>query len=460
MKNFFCCALALAVFVSCGKDEGGNEEGTLVPKITGIAFSDGQSLANGINLDVDSDPVTITLSAEDADSYKWTLDGEEITSASGNSCRFSDTKWSGAHTLTVSLTNSRYATTADTSFTINVNGPYRGKLLAIGGEGGITVLNEDYSTFESDKRISGVSANQGAALYGNDLYVTVGGDNPLVIADPQTLKAKKVIEKGNSGDKETFPSCGTIYRTFKVDDRKAYIICAQSATIGGFQVVDLTERKVVRHVVVPKNIPELMCRLGDKVLGATSEGLYTVDPETDAVTPVSAAFGENRHVVGLTVGNEGEIYVAVGAEFSGMRAVAGSSGKIVRLNGTTFAVEKEYPLSGALLNAYTMGYTDGSGLRHLPGENALLFYGKDSFIYGAKTNVYLFDLNAERLTTISTGQSLGSAGTLDLSYDRKTVFGGFGSYSYAFYRFDLSTGTSAKLCNGNGYSAGSVIDLR
>lgn len=473
MKKFFFCAAAFALIAGCSKESGSNEDPTNPgpesnpPKIENIELSNGATFDGSVDVAVASAPLTISLTCKNADTFRWSLDGQEVEGADTNSYVFSDTEWSGSHTLSVELTNTATAEKLDSAFVINVNGPYRDKILAITGEGSVTVLNDDYTTAEQGLSIEQVSMPQRVVRFGSELYVVAAdGTNPLVIADAQTLKYKKTILGDETGDKETFPNCGTPYTVTKVNDAKAYIICAMNASTGGFMVADLANKKIVRHVVVAKNVPEPMVRVGERLFGITSEEVYAVDPATDAVTTVAGSFGENRSVVGIAAGPDSMLYVAVGAEATGMSAVAGSSAKIVKINGRTFAVEKEYPLDGVLLNSYATGmYTGGSSLRCSADGKRLTFYGTTAFGFmGGSTNIYRYDLTTESLTTIQTGLSLGSSGALDLSSDGSTAFAGMGdgpyAFSYDFYRFDLTSGTQTQLCRGGSYAAGSVIDLR
>ena len=473
MKKFFFCAAAFALIAGCSKESGSNEDPTNPgpesnpPKIENIELSNGATFDGSVDVAVASEPLTISLTCKNADTFRWSLDGQVVEGADTNSYVFSDTEWSGSHTVTVELGNNTTAEKIDSSFMINVNGPYKGKFLAIAGDGSVTVLNDDYTTAEEHLAIENASMPQRVVRYGTELYaVAADGVYPLVVADAQTLKCKKVIVGDESGDKETFPDCGTPYTVTKVDDTKAYVICAMNASTGGFMVADLTEKKIVRHVVVAKNVPEPMVRAGENLLGVTSESVYAVDPATDAVTTVAGDFGANRSVVGIAADPEGAVYVAVGAEDAGTGAVEGSSAKIVKLNGKSFAVEKEYPLEGVLLNSYSMGmYISGSGLVCTPDGKALVFYGTTAFGFtGGTTDIYRYDLTTEKLTTIRTGLSLGSSGSLDLSGDAKTAFAGMGdgpyAYMYDFYRYDLESGTQTRLCAGGSYAAGSVIDLR
>ena len=473
MKKFFFCAAAFALIAGCSKESGSNEDPTNPgpesnpPKIENIELSNGATFDGSVDVAVASEPLTISLTCKNTDTFRWSLDGQVVEGADTNSYVFSDTEWSGSHTVTVELGNDTTAEKIDSSFMINVNGPYKGKLLAIAGDGSVTVLNDDYTTAEEHLAIENASMPQRVVRYGTELYaVAADGVYPLVVADAQTLKCKKVIVGDESGDKETFPACGTPYTVTKVDATKAYVICAMSASVGGFMVADLSNKKIVRHVVVEKNVPEPMVHVGDKLLGVTSDAVYAVDPATDAVTTVAGDFGANRSVVGIAAGPDGEVYVAVGAEDQGMSAVAGSAAKIVKLDGKTFAVEKEYPLEGVLLNSYSMGmYASGSGLVCTPDGKALVFYGTTAFGFmGGTTDIYRYDLTTEKLTTIRTGLSLGSSGSLDLSGDAKTAFAGMGdgpyAYMYDFYRYDLESGTQTRLCAGGSNAAGSVIDLR
>lgn len=473
MKKFFFCAAAFAMIAGCSKESGSNEDPTNPgpesnpPKIENIELSNGATFDGSVDVAVASEPLTISLTCKNADTFRWSLDGQEVEGADTNSYVFSDTEWSGSHTVTVELGNDTTAEKIDSSFMINVNGPYKGKLLAIAGDGSVTVLNDDYTTAEEHLAIENASMPQRVVRYGTELYaVAADGAYPLVVADAQTLKCKKVIVGDESGDKEAFPACGTPYTVTKVDATKAYVICAMSASVGGFMVADLSNKKIVRHVVVEKNIPEPMVHVGDKLLGVTSDAVYAVDPATDAVTIVASDFGANRSVVGIAAGPDGEVYVAVGAEDQGMSAVAGSAAKIVKLDGKTFAVEKEYTLDGVLLNSYSMGmYIGGSSLSCSADGRTLTFYGTTAFGFmGGSTNIYRYDLTTESLTTIETGLSLGSSGGLDLSNDGTTAFAGMGNgpyaYSYDFYRYDLAAGTQTLLCKGGSYAAGSVIDLR
>ena len=473
MKKFFFCAAAFALIAGCSKESGSNEDPTNPgpesnpPKIENIELSNGATFDGSVDVAVASEPLTISLTCKNADTFRWSLDGQEVEGADTNSYVFSDTEWSGSHTVTVELGNNTTAEKIDSSFMINVNGPYKGKLLAIAGDGSVTVLNDDYTTAEEHLAIEKASMPQRVVRFGSELFVvSAGGAEPLVVADAQTLKNKKTIAGDGTGNKEVFPNCGTPYTVTKVDDTKAYVICAMNASTGGFMVADLTEKKIVRHVVVAKNVPEPMVRAGENLLGVTSESVYAVDPATDAVTTVAGDFGANRSVVGIAADPEGAVYVAVGAEDVGMSAVEGSSAKIVKLNGKSFAVEKEYPLEGVLLNSYSMGmYASGSGLVCTPDGKALVFYGTTAFGFtGGTTDIYRYDLTTEELTTIRTGLSLGSSGSLDLSGDAKTAFAGMGdgpyAYMYDFYRYDLESGTQTRLCAGGSYAAGSVIDLR
>lgn len=477
MKKFFLCAAAFALIAGCSKESGSNEDPTNPgpesnpPKIENIELSNGATFDGSVDVAVASEPLTISLTCKNADTFRWSLDGQEVEGADTNSYVFSDTEWSGSHTLGVELTNSETAEKIDSSFVIDVYGPYKGKLLAVAGDGAVTVLKEDYTVEEQGLSIERVSMPQRVVRFGSELFVvSAGGAEPLVVADAQTLKRKKTIAGDGSGDKTVFPDCGTPYTVTKVDDTKAYVICAMNASTGGFMVADLTEKKIVRHVVVAKNVPEPMVRAGENLLGVTSESVYAVDPATDAVTTVAGDFGANRSVVGIAADPEGAVYVAVGAEDAGTGAVEGSSAKIVKLNGKSFAVEKEYPLEGVLLNSYSMGnsmemYASGSGLVCTPDGKALVFYGTTAFGFtGGTTDIYRYDLTTEKLTTIRTGLSLGSSGSLDLSGDAKTAFAGMGdgpyAYMYDFYRYDLESGTQTRLCAGGSYAAGSVIDLR
>ena len=473
MKKFFFCAAAFALIAGCSKESGSNEDPTNPgpesnpPKIENIELSNGATFDGSVDVAVASEPLTISLTCKNADTFRWSLDGQVVEGADTNSYVFSDTEWSGSHTLSIELTNSETAEKIDSSFVIDVYGPYKGKLLAVAGDGAVTVLKEDYTVEEQGLSIERVPMPQRVVRFGSELFVvSAGGAEPLVVADAQTLKRKKTIAGDGSGDKTVFPDCGTPYTVTKVDDTKAYVICAMNASTGGFMVADLTEKKIVRHVVVAKNVPEPMVRAGENLLGVTSESVYTVDPETDAVTTVAGDFGANRSVVGIAADPEGAVYVAVGAEDAGTGAVEGSSAKIVKLNGKSFAVEKEYPLEGVLLNSYSMGmYISGSGLACTPDGKALVFYGTTAFGFmGGSTNIYRYDLTTEKLTVIQTGLSLGSSGSLDLSGDAKTAFAGMGdgpyAYMYDFYRYDLESGTQTRLCAGGSYAAGSVIDLR
>lgn len=473
MKKFFFCAAAFALIAGCSKESGSNEDPTNPgpesnpPKIENIELSNGATFDGSVDVAVASEPLTISLTCKNTDTFRWSLDGQVVEGADTNSYVFSDTEWSGSHTVTVELGNDTTAEKIDSSFMINVNGPYKGKLLAIAGDGSVTVLNDDYTTAEEHLAIENASMPQRVVRYGTELYaVAADGVYPLVVADAQTLKCKKVIVGDESGDKETFPACGTPYTVTKVDATKAYVICAMSASVGGFMVADLSNKKIVRHVVVEKNVPEPMVHVGDKLLGVTSDAVYAVDPATDAVTTVAGDFGANRSVVGIAADPEGAVYVAVGAEDVGMSAVEGSSAKIVKLNGKSFAVEKEYPLEGVLLNSYSMEmYASGSGLVCTPDGKALVFYGTTAFGFtGGTTDIYRYDLTTESLTTIETGLSLGSSGGLDLSNDGTTAFAGMGNgpyaYMYDFYRYDLESGTQTRLCAGGSNAAGSVIDLR
>lgn len=473
MKKFFFCAAAFALIAGCSKESGSNEDPTNPgpesnpPKIENIELSNGATFDGSVDVAVASEPLTISLTCKNTDTFRWSLDGQVVEGADTNSYVFSDTEWSGSHTVTVELGNDTTAEKIDSSFVIDVYGPYKGKLLAVAGDGAVTVLKEDYTVEEQGLSIGRVPMPQRVVRFGSELFVvSAGGAEPLVVADAQTLKRKKTIAGDGSGDKTVFPDCGTPYTVTKVDDTKAYVICAMNASTGGFMVADLTEKKIVRHVVVAKNVPEPMVRAGENLLGVTSESVYTVDPETDAVTTVAGDFGANRSVVGIAADPEGAVYVAVGAEDAGTGAVEGSSAKIVKLNGKSFAVEKEYPLEGVLLNSYSMGmYISGSGLACTPDGKALVFYGTTAFGFmGGTTNIYRYDLTTEKLTTIRTGLSLGSSGSLDLSGDAKTAFAGMGdgpyAYMYDFYRYDLESGTQTRLCAGGSYAAGSVIDLR
>lgn len=473
MKKFFFCAAAFALIAGCSKESGSNEDPTNPgpesnpPKIENIELSNGATFDGSVDVAVASEPLTISLTCKNTDTFRWSLDGQEVEGADTNSYVFSDTEWSGSHTLSIELTNSETAEKIDSSFVIDVYGPYKGKLLAVAGDGAVTVLKEDYTVEEQGLSIERVSMPQRVVRFGSELFVvSAGGAEPLVVADAQTLKNKKTIAGDGTGNKEVFPNCGTPYTVTKVDDTKAYVICAMNASTGGFMVADLTEKKIVRHVVVAKNVPEPMVRAGENLLGVTSESVYAVDPATDAVTTVAGDFGANRSVVGIAADPEGAVYVAVGAEDAGTGAVEGSSAKIVKLNGKSFAVEKEYPLEGVLLNSYSMGmYISGSGLACTPDGKALVFYGTTAFGFmGGSTNIYRYDLTTESLTTIETGLSLGSSGGLDLSNDGTTAFAGMGNgpyaYSYDFYRYDLESGTQTRLCAGGSYAAGSVIDLR
>ncbi|WP_300748909.1 DUF5074 domain-containing protein [uncultured Alistipes sp.] len=473
MKKFFFCAAAFALIAGCSKESGSNEDPTNPgpesnpPKIENIELSNGATFDGSVDVAVASEPLTISLTCKNTDTFRWSLDGQVVEGADTNSYVFSDTEWSGSHTVTVELGNNTTAEKIDSSFVIDVYGPYKGKLLAVAGDGAVTVLEGDYTVEEQGLSIGRVPMPQRVVRFGSELFVvSAGGAEPLVVADAQTLKRKKTIAGDGSGDKTVFPDCGTPYTVTKVDDTKAYVICAMNASTGGFMVADLTEKKIVRHVVVAKNVPEPMVRAGENLLGVTSESVYTVDPETDAVTTVAGDFGANRSVVGIAADPEGAVYVAVGAEDVGMSAVEGSSAKIVKLNGKSFAVEKEYPLEGVLLNSYSMGmYISGSGLACTPDGKALVFYGTTAFGFmGGTTNIYRYDLTTEKLTVIQTGLSLGSSGSLDLSGDAKTAFAGMGdgpyAYMYDFYRYDLESGTQTRLCAGGSYAAGSVIDLR
>lgn len=473
MKKFFFCAAAFALIAGCSKESGSNEDPTNPgpesnpPKIENIELSNGATFDGSVDVAVASEPLTISLTCKNADTFRWSLDGQEVEGADTNSYVFSDTEWSGSHTVTVELGNNTTAEKIDSSFVIDVYGPYKGKLLAVAGDGAVTVLKEDYTVEEQGLSIERVSMPQRVVRFGSELFVvSAGGAEPLVVADAQTLKNKKTIAGDGTGNKEVFPNCGTPYTVTKVDDTKAYVICAMNASTGGFMVADLTEKKIVRHVVVAKNVPEPMVRAGENLLGVTSESVYTVDPETDAVTTVAGDFGANRSVVGIAADPEGAVYVAVGAEDVGMSAVEGSSAKIVKLDGKTFAVEKEYTLDGVLLNSYSMGmYIGGSSLSCSADGRTLTFYGTTAFGFmGGSTNIYRYDLTTESLTTIETGLSLGSSGGLDLSNDGTTAFAGMGNgpyaYSYDFYRYDLAAGTQTLLCKGGSYAAGSVIDLR
>ena len=474
MKKFFLCAAAFAMLAGCNKESDGNdapansETPSKPPKIENIALSNGETFDGRIDLAVNSEPLTITLTCANADTYRWQLDGAAVEQNNDKTqFEFADTEWSGSHTLSIELTNSETAEKIDSSFVIDVYGPYKGKLLAVAGDGAVTVLEGDYTVEEQGLSIERVSMPQRVVRFGSELFVvSAGGAEPLVVADAQTLKRKKTIAGDGSGDKTVFPDCGTPYTVTKVDDTKAYVICAMDASTGGFMVADLTEKKIVRHVVVEKNVPEPMVHVGDKLLGVTSDAVYAVDPATDAVTIVASDFGANRSVVGIAAGPDGEVYVAVGAEDQGMSAVAGSAAKIVKLDGKTFAVEKEYTLDGVLLNSYSMGlYIGGSSLSCSADGRTLTFYGTTAFGFmGGSTNIYRYDLTTESLTTIETGLSLGSSGGLDLSNDGTTAFAGMGNgpyaYSYDFYRYDLAAGTQTLLCKGGSYAAGSVIDLR
>ena len=473
MKKFFFCAAAFALIAGCSKESGSNEDPTNPgpelnpPKIENIELSNGATFDGSVDVAVASEPLTISLTCKNTDTFRWSLDGQVVEGADTNSYVFSDTEWSGSHTLGVELTNSETAEKIDSSFVIDVYGPYKGKLLAVAGDGAVTVLEGDYTVEEQGLSIERVSMPQRVVRFGSELFVvSAGGAEPLVVADAQTLKRKKTIAGDGSGDKTVFPDCGTPYTVTKVDDTKAYVICAMNASTGGFMVADLTEKKIVRHVVVAKNVPEPMVRAGENLLGVTSDAVYAVDPATDAVTTVAGDFGANRSVVGIAADPEGAVYVAVGAEDAGTGAVEGSSAKIVKLNGKSFAVEKEYPLEGVLLNSYSMGmYASGSGLVCTPDGKALVFYGTTAFGFtGGTTDIYRYDLTTEKLTTIRTGLSLGSSGSLDLSGDAKTAFAGMGdgpyAYMYDFYRYDLESGTQTRLCAGGSNAAGSVIDLR
>lgn len=477
MKVKLFYALALGLLVSCSDDDKKEIVPPIeLPEIEKITLSNGETFDGKIEMEVGQEnPVTITLACKNVDTYQWTLDGKVDADVTGNTYTFSNTEWSGKHELAVSLGNTQTSEKLDSTIVINVKGEYAGKILAIMADGETTVYDGSdgsYQVFADDKEFVGDWSTNGqlqmACLFGNDLYcVSTGKDFPMAVIDPQTLKVKRKIAAGDATDKETFPSCGTTYTVSKVNDKKAYIICATSATLGGFRVVDLETGKIVKHQVVAKNIAEKMICLDDsRVLGVASDRLYTVNPETDVVTDVPVTIGENRFIVGIAFNGDNTVYVAVSAEVQGSgyssSFVSGSNAKIICLDAKTLkATGKEYELSGVFLNANS--YMGGlSGLCYINGY--LCFYGKTSLSYGGSANIYRYDLEKEELVTIETGGSI-EQGLLYISSDAQSAFAmQFANYMYyECYRYDFATQSKMEKIFRSGSSSqapGAVVDLR
>ncbi len=469
MKVKLFYALALGLLVSCSDDDKKEIVPPIeLPEIEKITLSNGETFDGKIEMEVGQEnPVTITLACKNVDTYQWTLDGKVDADVTGNTYTFSNTEWSGKHELAVSLGNTQTSEKLDSTIVINVKGEYAGKILAIMADGETTVYDGSYQVFADDKEFVGDWSTGGqlqmACLFGDDLYCVSTGKEPMAIIDPQTLKVKRKIAAGDAADKETFPSCGTTYTVSKVNDKKAYIICAASAKLGGFRVVDLETGKIVKHQVVAKNIAEKMiCLDNSRVLGAAADRLYIVNPETDAITDVAVTIGENRSIAGIAFNGDNTVYVAVSAEVQGSSFVSGSNAKIICLDAKTLkATGKEYELSGVFLNANS--YAGGSsGLCYIDGY--LCFYGKISLGWGGAANIYRYDLKNEELITIETGGSI-EQGLLYISSDAQSAFAmQLANYMYyECYRYDFATQSKMEKIFRSGSSSqapGAVVDLR
>lgn len=477
-KIFFLGLCVLAALASCKDDK---DEPVVVPpsnpsieKVT----VDGGELSEGIiRTTVGTEALSVKVSALHATGFKWTMDGVVDDKAMDDSVyTFKDAAYSGNHTLSVSVSGAEGTTPVDTAFQIKVEGKYAGKLLVIGGDGVVSVMNGNYEMEEKDLSVKGLGSQmQFASLEGDDLYTVNGGDDlsvPLMILDPQTLDVKLRADISKEDG-----SVGTLYTATKANDAKAYINCAVSAKNGGVIAIDLKSGKSAGSKEIPGNIPEKLQVLPDgKVLGATSTQLYTIDPATNHVEYLPLTFPEKRSIVGYVCGKGNDVYVALGAEAesTGYDAspVEGSHAQIIHLDASSWkTVGNPIDLAGVLLNTYvgSYGYTDGSSMIYSDGEKpALVFYGKTSFEWGGTANIYRLDLTTNGLTTIETGTGLASACRLSLGSDGKTVFfsmmAGPYSYSYNIYAFDFDNPTASPVTIlKQGYSAqsaGTVIDLR
>lgn len=335
MKKLFLLLALVLVLSSCSKDNL-----TLPEPEASITLPDGTSPSGDVNLAMGG---TATFSAKcenvEVARYEWRLDGV-LTSIEKTYTFTAETP--GTYTVSLKVLNADQVAGEEVSLTVVVSGPYKNGTYFLmegnmGDDNGSICFIDDKGTYYPNpygqanldgkgKPTSPGNVLQDMFIYKDNVYfITQNGPQNgqgarLVIADAQTLKAKKLVT-GSIDDSDVWPQHIVV-----IDENKAYIRWSQSGmeATSGIRVMNLTTgvwnsesiEGTEGKFTVAGSTKARMLLLGDKVFAPCGQYLKVIDTKTDKVVK-SIDFGAPRQTKDIVKGHDGKLYLLVSGKWTG-----------------------------------------------------------------------------------------------------------------------------------------------
>lgn len=335
MKKLLLLLSFVLVLSSCSKDNL-----TLPEPEASITLPDGSSPSGDVNLAIGG---TATFSAKcenvEAASYQWYLDG--VLKGTAKTYTFT-AETPGTYVVSLKVLNADQVAGEEASLTVVVSGPYRngtyflmegnmssenGSICFVDGNGTYYANPYGEANLNSEgKPTAPGNVLQDMFIYKDNVYfITQNGTSQgqgarLVIADAQTLKAKKLIT-GSIDDSDVWPQHIVV-----IDENKAYIRYSTSdyEQNSGIRVMDLSTgawgpddiEGTYGKFTVAGSTKARMLLQGDKVFAPCGQYLKVIDTKTDKVIK-SIDFGAPRQTKDIVKGHDGNIYLLVSGKWTG-----------------------------------------------------------------------------------------------------------------------------------------------
>lgn len=335
MKKLLLFLSFVLVLAACSKED------VLLPEPeSSITLADGAAPSGDVNLAIGA---SVTLSAKcdnvDPVRYEWRLN-KELKSVEKTYTFTAENP--GTYTVSLVVLNADGIAGEESALTIVVDGPYKnGTYFLMEGNmssdnGSICFIDENGTFFAnpygqanlngSGKPTSPGNVLQDMFIYKDNAYfiaqngASQGQGARLVIADAQTLKAKKLVT-GSIDDQSVWPQHIVV-----IDQNKAYIRYSSSdyESRSGIRVMDLSTggwnendiEGTAGAFTVAGSTKARMLLLGDKVYAPCGQYLKIIDTKTDKVVK-SIDFGAPRQTKDIVKGLDGNVYMLVSGGWTG-----------------------------------------------------------------------------------------------------------------------------------------------